>query len=206
MISVIDYGMGNLWSVSKGLEKVGASVKITSDKDDILSSGGVILPGVGAFHRAMENLNKINIIPAILELIKRGVPFLGICVGHQLLFSSSEEGGGCEGLGVFKGKVRKFNKNLRIPQMGWNEVKVISENPLMKDVSNPLYMYFAHSYYVEPEDRDCILAETEYGINYASVVGINNVYGLQFHPEKSSEQGLKILENFCTICSEVRKD
>ncbi len=201
MISVIDYGMGNLWSVSKGLERVGAQVKVTSDKDDILISDGVVLPGVGAFHRAMENLKKIGIIPAIREIIKNKIPFFGICLGYQLLFASSEEGGGSKGLGILKGSVKRFKGEIRIPQMGWNEVKIIKENRMMKDVPIPLYMYFAHSYYVEPEDKADVAAETEYGSNYASMVNKGNVYGIQPHPEKSGDQGLKILKNFCDICN-----
>jgi glutamine amidotransferase len=196
MISIIDYGMGNLWSVSKGLEKVGAEVVITSDKKKILGSSGIVLPGVGAFHRAMENLYKLKIIPVIKEAIFNGVPFLGICLGHQLLFSSSEEGGNCKGLDIIKGKVKRFKTGLRIPQMGWNEVRAVKISTLLKGIKNPLYMYFAHSYYAQPEDKKCVIAETEYGRKFASAVCQKNVYGIQPHPEKSSDKGLRILKNF----------
>ncbi len=201
MISVIDYGMGNLWSVSKGLERAGAEVKVTTKANDILISDGVVLPGVGAFHRAMENLEKTGIIPAIHEVIKKRIPFFGICLGYQLLFEASEEGGGSKGLGVLKGTVKRFKGKIRIPQMGWNEVSILKETPLLKAVQIPLYMYFAHSFYVEPGDPDNVAAQTFYGKNYASLVSKDNVYGIQPHPEKSGEQGLKILKNFCETCT-----
>jgi glutamine amidotransferase len=199
VITVIDYGMGNLRSVSKALEMVGAKVRITSEKEAIRNADGIVLPGVGAFSQAMENLKRFNLIPAIREFIERGRPFLGICLGFQLLFSESEEGGAPRGLDIIKGKVRRFRNRMKVPHMGWNELKPEGRMSLLSNIHFPCFVYFAHSYYVEPEDREVVATITEYGIEFVSMVQKNNIYGVQFHPEKSGEKGLKILRNFCNL-------
>lgn len=198
-ITVIDYGMGNLRSVSKALEKAGARVKVTSNKKAIGNADGLVLPGVGAFSQAMRNLKKLDLIPEICGFIDTGKPFLGICLGLQLLFSESEEGGIIRGLDILKGKVRRFEGSLKVPHMGWNQIKPKTSVPLLSDIFLPCFVYFAHSYYVEPEDSEIIATVTEYGMEFASLVKRNNVFGTQFHPEKSGQNGLKILKNFCAL-------
>jgi len=199
VVTVIDYGMGNLRSVSKALERVGTEVRITSEKEVIRNAYGIVLPGVGAFSQAMENLKRLNIIPAICEFIERGRPFLGICLGFQLLFSESEEGGAPRGLGILSGKVRRFKNKMKVPHMGWNELKPEGKMTLLSNLNFPCFVYFAHSYYVEPEDREVVVTITEYGKEFVSMIQRNNIYGTQFHPEKSGEKGLEILRNFCNL-------
>ena len=199
MIAVIDYGMGNLRSVSKALETVGAQVKVTGNPEEIIEADAIVLPGVGAFYRGMKNLGNLGILPAIFKAIEEGKPFLGICLGLQLLFTESEEHGVNKGLGLIKGRVRKFEPTLKIPHMGWNKVKFKMQNSKCKifdGVPDESYFYFVHSYYVEPDDKDVILATTGYGVEFASAVAKGNIFGVQFHPEKSTGLGLKILENF----------
>jgi len=197
MIAVIDYGMGNLRSVSKALETVGAHVKVTDNPEEIIKADAIVLPGVGAFYRGMENLGNLGILPAVFKAIEEGRPFLGICLGLQLLFTESEEHGINKGLGLIKGRVRKFNSSVKIPHMGWNKVKMQNAKCKIFDgVPDESYFYFVHSYYVEPEDKDVILATTGYGVEFTSAVVKDNVWGVQFHPEKSTGLGLKILENF----------
>ncbi|MDD5455090.1 MAG: imidazole glycerol phosphate synthase subunit HisH [Candidatus Ratteibacteria bacterium] len=204
-IAVIDYGLGNLRSVSKALESVGAKVKVADKAKDILSAEAIVLPGVGAFRKGMENLGKSEIIPALLESIKNNKPFLGICLGLQLLFTESEEHGICKGLDIIKGNVKKFSANVKIPHMGWNDIrKQKTENreqktDILKDIPDNSYFYFDHSYYVEPEDKDTVIATTEYGKEFVSAINKDNVWGVQFHPEKSSDLGLKILKNFIEL-------
>jgi len=199
VVTVIDYGMGNLRSVSKALERVGAKVRITSEKEAICNADAIVLPGVGAFSQAMENLKRLDIIPAICKFIERGRPFLGICLGFQLLFSESEEGGAPRGLGILNGKVRRFENKMKVPHMGWNEIKPEGEVTLLSNLHFPCFVYFAHSYYVEPEDREVVATRTEYGREFVSMIQKNNIYGMQFHPEKSGEKGLRILRNFCNL-------
>ncbi|MFQ5866532.1 MAG: imidazole glycerol phosphate synthase subunit HisH [bacterium] len=198
-VVVIDYGMGNLRSVSKALEKVGIRVKISSEKKGIRNADGIVLPGVGAFSQAMENLKRLDLIPAIYEFVERGRPLLGICLGFQLLFSESEEGGAPRGLDILKGKVKRFKNKMKVPHMGWNELKPKGEVTLLSNLDFPCFVYFAHSYYVEPEDRGVVATITEYGEEFMSMVEKDNIYGMQFHPEKSGEKGLKILRNFCNL-------
>ncbi len=203
MIVVIDYGMGNLRSVQKAIELFCPDVKVSSSSRDILAADKIILPGVGAFGKAMEELRKRNLIKTILETIKKGKPFLGICLGLQLLFSESEEAGRIKGLGILKGKVKRFNVtgNLKIPHMGWNNIKS-KTNPksqILEGVTDGSYMYFVHSYYVEPEDRDIVLCETDYGVKFTSGIQKDNIVAFQFHPEKSQRVGLKIVENFVKL-------
>jgi len=200
MIAVIDYGMGNLRSVSKALESVGANVKVTSDPKEIDSAGAIVLPGVGAFKRAMTNLEELNIIPSIRKSIDENKPFLGICLGLQLLFTESEEHGTHKGLDIIKGRVKKFSTGLKVPHMGWNQIRIKdsgSKINLFNKIPDNSFFYFVHTYCVEPKDESVIRATTEYGRTFVSAVNKDNVWGVQFHPEKSSSLGLKIMENFC---------
>lgn len=199
MVTVINYGMGNLRSVSKALEKVGAKVRITSQKEAIANADSIVLPGVGAFSQAMENLKRLDLVPAIYEFIERGRPFLGICLGFQLLFSESEEGGAPRGLDILKGKVRRFRNRMKVPHMGWNELKPEGKVALLSNINFPCFVYFGHSYYVEPEDKEVVAATTEYGIEFVSMIKKNIIHGMQFHPEKSGDKGLEILRNFCNL-------
>ena len=204
MITVVDYGMGNLRSVQKALELFCPNVKISSSPQDILASDKLVLPGVGAFDKAMEELKERNLAEAIVKFIEKGRPFLGVCLGLQLLFSESEEGGKAKGLDVLKGSVKKFKetKGLKIPHMGWNNIKLKIKNKkskILDGIEDGSYMYFVHSYYVEPEDKGIILCQTKYGDIFTSGVHKDNIYAFQFHPEKSQACGLKIVENFVGI-------
>ncbi|MCX5687512.1 MAG: imidazole glycerol phosphate synthase subunit HisH [Candidatus Omnitrophica bacterium] len=205
MITIIDYGMGNLRSVHKAFEKFCSNVIVSSSAKDIFKSDKIILPGVGAFKVAMDELRKRDLIEPIKFSIKKGKPFLGICLGLQLLFSESEEGEKIEGLDIIEGKVKRFKKKfgLKIPHMGWNKIIAKSKEQkaeILKGVNDGSYMYFVHSYYVAPKDKKVILCETDYGENFTSGVCKDNVYGFQFHPEKSQAKGLKIIENFIKLC------
>lgn len=199
-IVIIDYGLGNLRSVQKGLEHAGAEVLISSHPCEILDADGVILPGVGAFMDAMKNLETLgDIIPQYME---SGKPMLGICLGQQLLMSESEEGGLTKGLDIVPGRVVRFpHSELKVPQMGWNSIKITQDHPFFKDIPDESYVYFVHSYYVDT-DASHTLASCEYGLEFAASV-VNdkgNIIGTQFHPEKSGEIGLKMLKNFVDMC------
>jgi len=195
-VAVIDYGLGNLRSVSKAIEAIGASAKVTNNPKDLENASAIVLPGVGAFQRAMQNLSVIDIIPSLKKEIKKGKPFLGICLGLQILFTESDEHGRSAGLDIIEGKVKKFTSSVKIPHMGWNTLSQSTENKLFAEISNKSYFYFVHSYYVEPEDKKCIIGTTEYGEQFASAINRGNIWGVQFHPEKSHDLGLKVLENF----------
>ena len=208
MIAVIDYGMGNLRSVQKALEFVGAKVIVTHDPDLILSADSVVLPGVGAFKDCMANLNKLSLIEPIRKFIDSGKPFLGICLGLQVLFEESEEYGPVPGLGILPGKVVKFidgssdtrkGPQIKIPHMGWNQIKVKKNAPLFAGVGDSPYFYFVHSYYVVPEDPEIVATVTHYGIEFVSGIQHKNIYAFQFHPEKSQTLGLSILERFSNL-------
>ncbi|MCX5656965.1 MAG: imidazole glycerol phosphate synthase subunit HisH [Candidatus Omnitrophica bacterium] len=207
MIAIIDYKMGNLRSVAKAFEKVGAKVLVTSKAGDLKKSEAIILPGVGAFGQGMVRLGELGIIPTLLKEIKQGKPFLGICLGMQLLFTRSYEHGLHKGLGIIDGEVKSFPPKLKIPHMGWNQVKANkpearSQKPdLFAGIMNESYFYFVHSYYVIPEEKSVVFAVTDYGVKFPSVVRKDNVFGVQFHPEKSQEKGLEILKNFVKISS-----
>lgn len=196
-ITIIDYGMGNLHSAAKALEKVGAQVTVTRDPELVRQADKVILPGVGAFGDCMKNLNERGLAPVIHEVIAAGKPFLGICVGLQMLFEGSEEDPGVAGLGIFKGMVRKIAApGLKIPHMGWNNLEYRTSSSLFQGLPPAAYVYFVHSYHAVPTDESCITAVTDYGGQVTAAVGRGLVQAVQFHPEKSSAVGLKILANF----------
>jgi len=198
MIAIIDYGMGNLRSVQKGLERTGCEAIITRDIGQIHSARGVVLPGVGAFSACMENLGKFGLIEPIREVVQRKKPFLGICLGFQLLFSESEEFGPQKGLDLFSGKVVGFraDKNLKVPHMGWNRIEKKNQSPFLEGLSSGDYVYFVHSFYVVPDDNSIIATTTDYGESFVSSIATETLFACQFHPEKSQELGLRILANF----------
>jgi len=196
MIAIVDYGMGNLRSVGKGFKKVGIDAKVTSSARDIDDAKAVVLPGVGAFRDCMRNLTDLSLTEAIARSIKKGKPYLGICLGLQVLFSESEEFGRCGGLDILRGKVVRFQIKEKVPHMGWNTVRLVKRPPLFSDISDDSFFYFVHSFYVVPEDKEIIAGTTEYGIPFTSMIWKDNVFATQFHPEKSQELGLKILAGF----------
>jgi imidazole glycerol-phosphate synthase subunit HisH len=195
-IGVIDYGMGNLRSVQKGFAKVGYEVLVTCDPDRLSDCGGLVLPGVGAFGDAMKQLSKRGLLEPVLRHIESGKQILGICLGMQLFFDYSEEHGRHTGLGVIPGKVSRLTSDVKVPHMGWNVVEQVRESRLLDGVGYGDRFYFVHSYVCVPNNDECRLAVTPYGIDFMCAAGKGNVWGLQFHPEKSSSLGLKILENF----------
>jgi len=199
MIAIVDYGMGNLRSVQRAFEYVGAEAIVTAHRETIESASAVVLPGVGAFGKAMSNLEQEGLTDVIRQVIAQGRPFLGICLGLQLLFEDSEEMGQHKGLGILGGKVRRFEVNLKVPQIGWNQIHIQRASPLLEGVADGSYAYFVHSYYVVPADPDIVLATTDYEIDYASIIGQDNAFGIQFHPEKSQSVGLRILRNFTAL-------
>ncbi|MBI4743721.1 MAG: imidazole glycerol phosphate synthase subunit HisH [Actinobacteria bacterium] len=196
MIAIINYGMGNLRSVQKAIEKVGGETIITSDPEVIRKADKVVLPGVGAFFDAIENLKSNNLVEVIKETIDSGKPFLGICLGLHLLFTESEEDGLHKGLDILKGRVVRFSDEVKVPHMGWNQIEIKNDNLILENIPDNSYFYFVHSYYPVPEDKDVIATTTDYGMEFASSVSRDNIFATQFHPEKSSDLGLKILKNF----------
>ncbi len=196
MIAVVDYGRGNLRSVQKAFEHLGYEAVVTRDPEVILRADKAVLPGVGAFGDCMENLRRFGLVEVVKEFIASGKPFLGICLGLQLLFSESEEFGPVEGLGVVKGRVVRFPRGLKIPHMGWNQVEVVSGSGLFEGIKSGDYFYFVHSFYVVPEDESVVATYTDYGVRFASSICVDNIFATQFHPEKSQRLGLKVLDNF----------
>jgi len=197
-IVIIDYGMGNLRNVQKGFERIGLEAKLTRNKKEIEKASGVVLPGVGAFKDCMENLKKYGLIEPLLKSIQKGKPYLGICLGLQILFSESEEFGSHQGLGLIKGKVVKFRPDPehKVPHMGWNTVEKEKEVPLLQGIESGDFFYFVHSYYVRPKETEWISTFTQYGEPFVSSIWKENLFATQFHPEKSQQKGLRILENF----------
>ncbi|MEW6574566.1 MAG: imidazole glycerol phosphate synthase subunit HisH, partial [Bacillota bacterium] len=202
VIAVVDYGMGNLRSVEKGLVRAGFDARVVSEPEAVARAAGVVLPGVGAFADAMANLRSSGLLEVVIQTLEKGKPFLGICLGLQLLFEASEEWGETPGLGFFAGRVRRLPEGVKVPHMGWNELIFTRPTPLFADVPDRTRFYFVHSYYVDPQDREVVLGETKYGIRFAVAAGKENVFGIQFHPEKSSSWGLKILANFGKLVTE----
>ncbi len=196
MIVIIDYGMGNLRSVQKGFEKVGFGAVVSRDPAMIDRAAGLVLPGVGAFGDCMRLLKEYGLITPIIDYINAGKPFLGICLGLQVLFSESEEFGLQKGLDILKGRVVRFPGTLKVPHMGWNSLNIKKTAPLLEPVAEGSYMYFVHSYYVIPEDKNIIATTTQYGIEFTSMIRHNNIFATQFHPEKSQAIGLLMLRRF----------
>ncbi len=196
MIAIIDYGMGNLRSVQKGFERVGFEAIVTNQPDKLAAANAIVLPGVGAFNAAMSRLEEANLIDAIRKAIDTGKPFLGICLGLQLLFTESDEGGHHFGLNIIPGKVVRFPAGLKVPHIGWNQLNIKKETPILKNIPQDSFLYFVHSYYVIPDDESVTVTTTNYGIDFTSAVQKDNIFATQFHPEKSQALGLKILRNF----------
>jgi glutamine amidotransferase len=198
MIAIIDYGMGNLRSVQKGFEHVGFPAEVTRDVGKITSAHGVVLPGVGAFQACIENLGRFGLIQPIRDIVRQQKPFLGICLGFQLLFSESEEFGRQQGLDLFPGKVVGFqtNNDLKVPHMGWNGIEKKKTSPFLEGIASGDYVYFVHSFYVVPDDPSLIATTTDYGGSFVSSIATERLFACQFHPEKSQEIGLRILANF----------
>ena len=204
MVAIIDYDAGNIKSVEKAIQFLGKEAVITRNPEEILSASHVILPGVGAFGDAMEKLHKYGLVPVIYEVVERNIPFIGICLGLQLLFEKSEETPGVEGLSILKGEIKRIpdKDDLKIPHIGWNSLKYPNKGRLYEGIAEDSYVYFVHSYYLDAKDKDIVVATTEYGTNIHASVEKGNVFACQFHPEKSSAVGLKILENFLNVSKE----
>ena len=206
MIAIVDYGAGNLRSVASAIIRLGYQPKITSSSDEVLDAQAIILPGVGAAADTMENLKALGLVSPIRRLIAEGRPFFGVCIGLQVLFSGTEEGGRHECLGVIPGWVRKLPQGQKVPHMGWNQVKQKVAHPVFEGIPDETNFYFVHSYYVEPDDKSLVVGETGYGIPICSVIAQGNLVATQFHPEKSGEFGLKMYDNFIKLvmATEIR--
>jgi imidazole glycerol-phosphate synthase subunit HisH len=200
-IVLVDYGAGNMRSVQRALEAVGQQPLVTSDPRDLQYAPGLVLPGVGSAQDAMRALARLDLVGSLQDYAASGRPFLGVCVGQQLLFDSSDEGGGVACLGILPGVVRRFSADsgLKVPQIGWNTVHFRYDHPLLAGIPSGSYFYFVHSYYVDPAEREMTLGETDYGIDFASIVARENVVASQFHPEKSADLGLRLYANFARI-------
>ncbi|THF72528.1 imidazole glycerol phosphate synthase subunit HisH [Cohnella fermenti] len=205
MIAIIDYGMGNLHSVSKAVERLGAEAVVTSSPAEILAADGAILPGVGAFGDAMANLRETGLESVVKEYAASGKPLLGICLGMQLLFDESEEHGQHAGLSLLPGKVVRFQGDYKVPHMGWNELSFTHDSPIFQELA-PGHVYFVHSYHALPQRKEDLLATTDYYQPVTAIVGRGSVYGMQFHPEKSGELGMALLGNFVKLVESKAKD
>jgi glutamine amidotransferase len=199
MISIIDYGMGNLRSVEKAFAFLGHEVGVSHDPRDLGKASAIVLPGVGAFGDAMKELESRGLVEPLRNAIGAGVPFLGICLGYQLLFEASEESPGAAGLGILSGRVVRFPTDVKIPHMGWNDARFERPHPVLEKVEEGSFFYFVHSYYVVPEDHGDRLTSTEYGVDFASGAARDNLVAFQFHPEKSSSAGMHILDGFARL-------
>jgi glutamine amidotransferase len=204
-IVIIDYGMGNLRNVQRGFERIGLEAKLTRNKKEIQRASAIVLPGVGAFKDCMINLEKYGMVESLLRSIEKGKPYLGICLGLQILFSESEEFGSHKGLDLIKGRVVRFKPDPehKVPHMGWNTVEIEREVPMLQGIVSGDFFYFIHSYYVIPEEKQWISSFTNYGLSFVSSIWKENIFATQFHPEKSQHKGLKILENFVKSISRI---
>ena len=192
-VSIVDYGVGNLHSIRRGIELAGADAMVTSERTEIEAADAIVLPGVGAFESAMDGLkDKFGVL---MEAVRAGKPLLGICLGMQLLLTRSEEGNS-KGLNIIPGEVVRLPSGLKVPHMGWNSLELRRENPILAGINSGSYMYFVHSYYARPEDSSTILTTTDYGVEFPSIIAQDSIIGVQFHPEKSSKIGLQLLQNF----------
>jgi len=198
-IAIVDYGMGNLCSVQKALERIGAFPVVTDSAEDLKGAEKIVIPGVGAFGDAMKEMEKRNLAAAVKEEAARGKKLLGICLGLQIFFEKSEESPGVRGLGLFPGEVKRFVTELKVPHMGWNQIRIRRPAPIFQGIGDGAFFYFVHSYYAAPENPDDIATTTDYAVEFASSVWRGNLYGMQFHPEKSQASGLKLLENFVKL-------
>ena len=199
MIAIVDYGAGNLRSVVNAITKLGYQPKITSNPSEVFDAKVVILPGVGAAADTMEHLKALGMVDPICQLIAENRPFFGVCIGLQILFTGTEEGGGHECLGVIPGRVKRLPSGLKVPHMGWNQVKQRISHPVFEGIPDEANFYFVHSYYVEPDDKSLVAGETDYGIPICSIIARGNLVATQFHPEKSGEFGLKMYDNFIKL-------
>lgn len=196
MIAIVDYGMGNLRSVEKGFLKVGMDVKVVSRPKEIDNAQAVVLPGVGSFRDCMINLEKMSLVDSLMRSIQKGKPYLGICLGLQVLFTESEEFGVYKGFNIFEGNVVRFQVNLKVPHMGWNNITILRRPQILNGIRDEAFFYFVHSFYVIPDDTNIVATTTEYGVRFTSMIWKDNIFATQFHPEKSQEIGLRILKNF----------
>ncbi|OFW53613.1 MAG: imidazole glycerol phosphate synthase, glutamine amidotransferase subunit [Actinobacteria bacterium RBG_13_35_12] len=204
-IAIINYNMGNISSVKNAFKRIGVDIRVTSSVRVINNAGALVLPGVGAYKDAYKNLEKLNMIKVLKENIRKKV-FLGICLGMQLLFDYSLEDGKNKGLGILKGSVEKIPSAVKVPHMGWNELKILKRNSkIFSGIKERENFYFVHSYHVIPDSKDIISSTTDYGIEIVAGIEYDNIYGFQFHPEKSSDGGLKLLENFWNIAKERKR-
>jgi glutamine amidotransferase len=210
-VGIVDYGMGNLRSVGKALESLGFDARVSGDPSELAPCRGIVLPGVGAFRDCMENLSRQGLLPFLRDVLEDGRPFLGICLGLQVLFAESEEFGRHEGIGFLPGTVVRFPAGmaapggdaLKVPHMGWNRVEFTMDHPVLRGVPSGSYFYFVHSYYVRPDDPGVVACRTSYGVEFAAGVGKGNLLAVQFHPEKSQVAGLALLANFGRLCREA---
>jgi glutamine amidotransferase len=198
-ITIIDYGVGNLRSVEKAFAATDCEAIVSSKETDLRAAQKLVLPGVGAFGACMRALSERGFDELVRERVEAGTPLLGVCVGMQILFEESDEFGATPGLGLLRGRVRRFSDELVVPHVGWNRIQQRQSHGLFDGVANGSFFYFVHSYYCEPEDKSVVAGETEYGLNYASVVAKDNICGVQFHPEKSQDAGLRLLQNFARL-------
>ena len=202
MIAIIDYGAGNIHSIVNALDYIQCECKVTNDRNEIMNADGAILPGVGSFGDAMDNMNNAGVVEIIKDFIATGKPLLGICLGLQLMLPASEETEGVDGLGLFEGTVTKIpnGEGLKIPHMGWNNIKILNNEGIFKNIQGEPYVYFVHSYYLNAKDKNIVSAQTEYGVTIDAAITYKNVTATQFHPEKSGEVGLQMLKNFAELC------
>jgi glutamine amidotransferase len=201
MIAILDYGAGNLRSVAKALETVGTTPVLTDDPAVFAQADGLVVPGQGSAVDAMRNLERLGLVEPLKRYVASGRPFLGVCLGEQVIFESSEEGAGVQCLGLVPGKVRRLPGGQKVPHIGWNTVRIRRSHPLLAGVPDDSYFYFVHSYYVDPTDPAAVVGETEYGVPFASIVSHGNIFATQFHPEKSAGIGLRIYRNFARLCA-----